>query len=63
MCGNCRIFRHFLLLPLLLSDPPERNERKKKVEGEKNAIKQIVFMFSQVKGNKKLPLKLVCAVI
>lgn len=22
MCGNCRIFRHFLLLPLLLSEPP-----------------------------------------
>lgn len=30
MCGNCRIFLHFLLFPLLLSEPPvnEPNENK-----------------------------------
>lgn len=26
MCGNCNIFRHFLLFPLLLSEPPEKIE-------------------------------------
>lgn len=26
MCGNCRIFLHFLLFPLLLSEPPETHK-------------------------------------
>lgn len=28
MCGNCSILRHFLLLPLLLSEPPEIERRE-----------------------------------
>lgn len=28
MWGNCRIFFHFLLFPLLLSEPPETNNKK-----------------------------------
>lgn len=27
MCGNCSILRHFLLLPLLLSEPPWKKKR------------------------------------
>lgn len=30
MWGNCKIFRHFLLLPLLLSDPPAIAKRQQK---------------------------------
>lgn len=26
ICGNCSIFLHFLLLPLLLSEPPEKRK-------------------------------------
>lgn len=32
MCGNCKIFRHFLLFPLLLSDPPVIYEKQRKKE-------------------------------
>lgn len=28
ICGNCSIFRHFLLFPLLLSPPPVKKETK-----------------------------------
>lgn len=29
MCGNCNILRHFLLFPLLLSEPPANVEKTK----------------------------------
>lgn len=29
MCGNCKILRHFLLFPLLLSEPPANETERK----------------------------------
>jgi len=32
MCGNCNILRHFLLFPLLLSEPPEKAKNSNQLD-------------------------------
>lgn len=57
ICGNCKIFRHFLLLPLLLSEPPATGSKKGGLVVVFNL--NLILSYLSVKLNDEVDVKMI----